>query len=316
MKYECIIVGGGCSGMYTALYLKEKGVNGILVLDMEEELGGALNMIIETAADFGRDGHTGVEIADDLKKQLILHGIDYRVNTYVMAITKSKVLTVISPKGGVEELHADSVVIATGASERPRGILSFISDRSAGVYSVGTARRFIVEKGYLSGRKVVIYGDDWTGLYLARILKNEGAQEITVVDENRELNFPDDELKEYFKVFGIKTELGSFIREIEGQDRVTGVVIEKLSKKDGEEITKHIECDTVLLSVGLSPSRQLFKRFKRDSAGAGAFVTGNAEDVTFHIRDIEKRAGETAEQVYDYLAAKTANTPHEDKAPK
>ncbi|MFB0917822.1 MAG: NAD(P)/FAD-dependent oxidoreductase [Clostridiaceae bacterium] len=301
MKYQCIIVGGGSSGMYTALGLKKRGINDILILDMEEDLGGALNVIIESEAGFGKDGYTGVEIADDLKKQIILHGIDYRVNTYVISITKGKKITAVSPKGGVEELEADSVVIATGAAERPRGILNFTSNRSAGLYSIGTARDFLVEKGYLCGKRVVIYGDDWTGLYMARILINEGATEVTIVDEVKELNFPDEELKEFFELYNIKTELGYIITEIEGKDRVTGVVIEKLSKKEGEEVTKRIECDTLLLSVGLSPSRQLFKRFKRDADGSGAFITGNADEVTFNITDIWKRAEITAEEVYSYL---------------
>lgn len=302
MVYDVIIIGGGPAGMYTALSLSEKGYHNLLVLDLNEELGGTLNEIIEVDGSYELEGYTGVEMADDLKRNLILHGIDYESMTHVLSVEKDKTIKVLSPEKGLRYLKARTVVFATGARERPRGILNFTTKRTSGIFSVGTARKFIVEQGYLPGNRVVIFGSDWTGLFLAKLLKMEGADEVTIVDQVRELHFPDEELAKFHELYQIKTELGCVIREIHGTNRITGVTIERTGgREDDPDKTRELSCDTILLSVGMTPQRELLKKFRRDPESQGVFVTGNADKVTFDLRELRLRANETAEKVSDYL---------------
>ena len=303
MDYDVIIIGGGPAGMYTALTLSEKDINNILILDLQEDLGGALNEIIEVDESFEQEGYTGVEMADDLKRNLILHGVDFESNTDVLSVENDKVIKVISPTKGLRNLKAKALVFATGARERPRGILNFTSKRTSGIFSVGTARKFIVEEGYLPGKRVVIYGSDWTGLYLGKLLITEGANEVTIVDQVRELKFPDEKLEEFYRLHDIKMELGWVIKTSHGQNRITGITIERIGgRPDATNRIRQIDCDTILLSVGMSPQRSLFKKFRRDPETKGVFITGNAEEITFDLREIRKRADDTAQKVIQYLA--------------
>lgn len=250
MVYDSVIVGGGPAGMYAALTLSENGIKNILVLDLNEELGGTLNEITEVDESFEQEGYTGVELADDLKKNLILHGVDYETMTHVLSVDHDKVLKVVSPEKGLREIRTQSLVIATGARERPRGILNFTSKRTTGIFSVGTARKFIVEEGYLPGSRILIYGSDWTGLYLAKLLITEGAREVTIVDQVRELHFPDEKLEEFHRIYGIRTELGCIIKEIHGQDRITGVTLERTSGRDDDpDKTRFLECGLSLIHI-------------------------------------------------------------------
>lgn len=295
MKYSCVIIGGGAAGIYAALKLKEEGTEDLLIIDMNEDLGGILNLIIESHGDFGFKDYTGVELADDLKRQVILHGIDYITGAYVLSVSKDRIITAVSPSKGIFKVEADSVIIATGGSERPRGILNLTSNRAAGIYSVGTARKFTVENGYLVGRNPVIYGDDFTGLYLARLLITEGAGKVTIAAPEKEINFPNSEVEEFLKLNKVDIRLGVTIKELEGTDRVTAVILE-----DEKGDTETVPCDSLILSVGLYPSRKLFTReFRKNDLGV--FITGNAKEITYRISDIRESSIKTAEDVLEYL---------------
>ena len=302
MDYDIIIIGGGPAGMYSALRLSEQGLTNLLVLDFNEDLGGVLNDIIEVDESYEVAGYTGVEMADDLRKKLILHGIDYETRTHVLSVDRDRAVKVVSPDQGLRTLRARALIFATGARERPRGILNFTSKRISGIFSVGTARKFIVEEGYLPGNRVVIYGSDWTGLYLAKLLKTEGSDEVTIVDQVKELSFPDAQLAHFHELHDIRTELGCTIKEIQGVNRITGVTIQRVSGRDGEPgKTRELACDAILLSVGMSPQRELIKRFRRDPEAQGIFVTGNAEKISFDMRDIRERAYHTADQALSFI---------------
>lgn len=299
MDYDVIIIGGGPSGIRTALELKKRGVEKLIILEMEKSLGGALRDIIEEDPSFGSPGMTGVELSQDLINLVETNNIEYMTTTQVLKVEKDLKVRTITMSEGIKEFKGKAIVLATGARERPRGTLNFTSKRSTGIFSVGTARKFVVEEGYLPGRNIVIYGSDITGLYLSRILKVEGARTVTIVDPSKEIKFPSEDLKEILTILGVEFMSSYVIKEIEGSERITGVTFE--SQNDGRSV--FIPCDALLLSVGLSPQKSLIKRFRRDQEGYGVFTTGNAEAITFDMEEIVESAQITAEKVAMFLSS-------------
>lgn len=300
MMYDLLIVGAGACGIRCAVEAKKNGIDKVLIVEHEESPGGILNDIIESEESFGSDGMTGVELAADLTRELIESGVDIKVNTRVLSIEKDKTATLLSPERGLEVIQAKSVILATGGRERPRGILNFTSKRTAGIFSVGTVRKFILNEGYLPGKNIAIYGADLTGLYLARLLLIEGADKVTIIEQSKEVKILDEQLKEFFEVNNVVFEPGRVITEIHGNDRIEAVILEKNASIPGERLKK-IECDALVLSVGLSSQKTLARKFKREPEENGLFIAGNAKKITFNIQEIFEDASQVALKVKEYL---------------
>lgn len=300
MIYDLLIVGAGACGIRCAVEAKKNGINKVLIVEHEESPGGILNDIIESEESFGNDGMTGVELAADLTRELIESGVDIKVNTRVLSIEKDKTATLLSPERGLEVIQAKSVILATGGRERPRGILNFTSKRTAGIFSVGTVRKFILNEGYLPGKNIAIYGADLTGLYLARLLLIEGADKVTIIEQSKEVKIFDEQLKEFFEVNNVVFEPGRVITEIHGNDRIEAVILEKNASIPGERLKK-IECDALVLSVGLSSQKTLARKFKREPEENGLFIAGNAKKITFNIQEIFEDASLAELKAREYL---------------
>lgn len=298
MEYDIIIVGGGPAGIRAAISLRQNTEYRILLLEMEKSLGGALRDIIEEDPSFGSEGTTGVELADDLIQKVNELKIEYRTAAQVLSVEKDLTLSVLTMDSGIVDFKAGAVIFATGSRERPRGILNFTSNRSTGIFSVGTARKFIVKEGYLPGKNAVIYGSDFTGLYLAKILMTEGAESVTLVDPQKEIRYPDEELKKTLEILGVKERPGHILTDISGKERITGIAV-----GEGGNV-ELIPCDTLLLSVGLSPQKSLFKKFRRDPEKSGVFVTGNADQVSFNMDETMRNAWEISKKAADFLSGK------------
>ena len=169
-EYDLVIVGGGPAGLAAAAAAKDSGIDSILILERDRELGGILNQCIHNG--FGlhtfKEELTGPEYAARFIERVRERKIEYKLNTMVMEISPQKAVTAMNREEGLFEIKARAVILAMGCRERSRGALNIPGYRPAGIYSAGTAQRLVNMEGFMPGREVVILGSGDIGLIMAR----------------------------------------------------------------------------------------------------------------------------------------------------
>ncbi len=325
VKADLVIIGGGPAGMSAAVAAYDAGIRDILILERDTSLGGILRQCIHNGFGLHRfkEELTGPEYAYRYELQVRERGIPFKLNTMVLDITADKVVTAMNSEDGLFEIKAKAIILAMGCRERPKGALNISGTRPAGIFTAGTAQRFVNMDGYMPGKKVVILGSGDIGLIMARRMTLEGAKVEAVCELMPYSGGLARNIEQCLNDFNIPLMLSHTVVEIHGKERVTGVTIAKVdeNRRPIPETRQYIECDTLLLSVGLLPENELTKSasisLDRITGGAvvdqdrqteieGVYACGNVlhvHDLVDYVSEESEIAGRAAAH---YIKGKTA----------
>ena len=310
MRVNVAVIGGGPAGMSAAAAAKRAGAGKVLIIEREPRLGGILEQCIHNGFGLHKFGEelTGPEYAWRYEEKVRALGIEFKLNTMVLDVSENKVVTATNTQDGIFQIEAKAIILAMGCRERAKGALNIAGSRPAGIYSAGTAQKFVNMKGYLPGKNIVILGSGDIGLIMARRMTLEGAKVHAVCELMPYSGGLARNIEQCLNDFGIPLKLSHTIIQIHGKERVEGVTIAKVDerRKPVAGTEEYIPCDTILFSVGLVPENELSRNANvalspitngavvdqdRQTSIEGVFSCGNV----LHVHDLVDYVSEEAE---------------------
>lgn len=328
MEKDLVIIGGGPAGLAAAISAKEAGVEDLLILERDSRLGGILNQCIHNG--FGlhtfKEELTGPEYAGRYIDKAMALNIPFKLNTMVVDLAadgNTKKVTVMNREEGLYDIEAKAVILAMGCRERARGALNIPGYRPAGIYSAGTAQRYVNIEGRMPGREVVILGSGDIGLIMARRMTLEGAKVKLVAELQPYSGGLKRNIVQCLDDFGIPLKLSHTVVDIKGKERVESVTVarvdENLKPIPGTE--EEISCDTLLLSCGLIPENELSDGMgvamnpatsgplvneSLETDKEGVFACGNVLHVHDLVDYVSQEATQAGKNAAAYLAGSLA----------
>ncbi|NLG85906.1 MAG: FAD-dependent oxidoreductase [Firmicutes bacterium] len=301
IKYDVVVIGAGPAGLAAASRAKAMGVKRVLLVDRDREPGGILQQCIHNG--FGlhlfKEELTGPEYAYKFIEESYASGVEFLMNTMVLTIQPDRQIYAINRKVGMLKIEAQAIVLAMGCRERNRGAVTIPGSRPSGIFTAGTAQRFVNMEGYMPGRHVVILGSGDIGLIMARRFTWEGAKVEGVFEIMPYSNGLNRNIVQCLKDNNIPLHLSHTVTKVHGNERIEAVTVSQVDEHftplSGSE--QVIPCDTLLLSVGLIPENELSRDAgihidpviggpvvtdEMETTLAGVFACGNV----VHVHDL------------------------------
>jgi thioredoxin reductase len=280
---DVVVIGGGSAGLAAAIVVKKADLD-VLIIERDKELGGITLQCIHNG--FGlhefEEELTGPEYVQRFINQAKELKIPHKLDTMVIEFTPDKTIYAVNKEEGLIKIKAKAIILAMGCRERTRGAINIPGFRPAGIYTAGQAQRFVNIEGYLPGRTYVILGSGDIGMIMARRLTWEGCQVKAVVEIQPYVSGLIRNEVQCLEDYGIPLITGYTVTKIHGKDRIQGVTISKVDRNFDRVIgsDKFIECDALLLSVGLIPENELTRGAGAEISQMGGPVVDNNLETT------------------------------------